>query len=233
MDSISVGDLLAAMGTRENDGIFGGNGVWTILLFFVFAMFFRGGNFFGSGDAAAQGALTRAELYDGLNYTQLENGVRGIQQGLCDGFYAQNTNNLQGFAGVEKDLCQGFNSVNSNISNLGYQQQQCCCAIERGMDSIRAENYKNTCEITNAIHNEGEATRALINANTVQDLRDRLEARDRDLLTANFQLSQQAQSANLISTLRPFPQPSYITCSPYQSIYGACGCSTNNCGCGI
>ena len=126
MDSISVGDLLAAMGTRENDGIFGGNGVWTILLFFVFAMFFRGGNLFGSGDAAAQGALTRAELYDGLNYNQLENAVRGVQQGLCDGFYAQNTNNLQGFAGVEKDLCQGFNGVNSNISNLGYQQQQCC-----------------------------------------------------------------------------------------------------------
>lgn len=233
MDSISVGDLLAAMGAKENDGVFGGNSVWTILLFFVFAMFFSGGNLFGSGNAAAQGALTRAELYDGLNYNQLENAVRGVQKGLCDGFYAQNTNNLQGFAGVEKDLCQGFNGVNSNISNLGYQQQQCCCDIERNIDAVRAENYKNTCEITNAIHNEGEATRALINANTVQDLRDRLEARDRDLLTANFQLSQQAQSANLISTLRPFPQPAYITCSPYQSIYGAYGCSTNNCGCGI
>lgn len=126
MDSISVGDLLAAMGAKENDGVFGGNSVWTILLFFVFAMFFSGGNLFGSGNAAAQGALTRAELYDGLNYNQLENAVRGVQQGLCDGFYTQNTNNLQGFAGVEKDLCQGFNGVNNNISNLGYQQQQCC-----------------------------------------------------------------------------------------------------------
>lgn len=58
-------------------------------------------------------------------------------------------------------------------------------------------------------------------ANEIQSLRDQLQ-------TANFQLSQQAQSANLISILRPFPQPAYITCSPYTAMngYGAC-----NCGC--
>ena len=85
---------------------------------------------------------------------------------------------------------------------------------------------------TSAIRAEGEATRALINHNVMQDLRDKLADRDRDLLTANFQLSQQAQSANIIGTLRPFPQPAYITCSPYQAastVYG-CGCA-NSCGC--
>lgn len=103
---------------------------------------------------------------------------------------------------------------------------------ERSVDNVRAENYKNTCEITNAIHCEGEQTRALINANTMQELRDRLADRDRDLLTANFQLSQQAQSANIIGTLRPFPQPAYITCSPYESVYGN-GCACASAGCGI
>lgn len=78
----------------------------------------------------------------------------------------------------------------------------------------------------------GEQTRALINANTMQELRDRLADRDRDLLTANFQLSQQAQSANIIGTLRPFPQPAYITCSPYESVYGN-GCARASAGCGI
>lgn len=109
-----------------------------------------------------------------------------------------------------------------------YAQQQCCCETNRNIDAVRAENFKNTCDITNAIHAEGEATRALINANTIQDLRDRLEARDRDLLTANFQLSQQAQSANIVNTLRPTPTPAYLTCSPYFAYnYGGCG----NCGC--
>ena len=138
MDSIGLGDLLAVMNARDNDGIFGGSGVMFIVLFLIFAIFSgRGFLGFGSGDAAAQGALTRAELYDGLNYNQLENGIRGIQQGLCDGFYAQNTTALQGFNGVERDLCQGFNGVNTNLSNgfsstnmainnVGYQMQDCC-----------------------------------------------------------------------------------------------------------
>lgn len=66
----------------------------------------------------------------------------------------------------------------------------------------------------------------MINNNTMQELRDKLADRDRDLQTANFQLSQQAQSANIIGTLRPFPQPAYITYSPYQS---AQVCGYNGC----
>ena len=46
---------------------------------------------------------------------------------------------------------------------------------------MKAEAYKNTCEITTAIHDEAEATRALITANTMQDLRDKLADRDRQL----------------------------------------------------
>ena len=231
MDSIGVGDLLAVMNSKDRDD-WGGSWMWVIFLFFIFAIFFNRGGFGAGSDCATQGSLTRAELYDGLNYNQLENAVRGVQQGLCDGFYAQNTTMLQGFNGVDKELCQGFNSVNSNIANLGYQQQQCCCDLGCSIDNVRAEAYKNTCEITNAIHSEGEQTRALINANTMQELRDRLEARDRDLLSANFQISQQSQTSNLINQLRPFPTPAYITCSPYQSAFGS-GCSINNCGCGI
>jgi hypothetical protein len=103
--------------------------------------------------------------------------------------------------------------------------KDCCCQINRSIDALAAENYKNTCAITTAVHAEGEATRALIQQNMIQDLRDRIEAQDRDLLTANFQLSQQAQSATLLNTLRPFPQPAYITCSPYAQANpcGYCG----------
>ena len=56
---------------------------------------------------------------------------------------------------------------------------------------MKAEAYKNTCEVTTAIHAEGEATRALITQNTIQELRDKLEDRDRALQAANFQISQQ------------------------------------------
>lgn len=95
----------------------------------------------------------------------------------------------------------------------------------RNIDAVRAENYKNTCEITNAIHAEGEATRALMTQNTIQELRDELQA-------AQLQLGNLSQTANIIGTLRPYPQPAYITCSPYQAsnVYG-CGFNAFN-GCG-
>ena len=83
---------------------------------------------------------------------------------------------------------------------------------------------KGFCDVAGAIHAEGEATRALINANTVQALRDKLEDRDRELLTANFQLSQQAQNAYLLGEIRPVARPAYLTCSPYTT--------TSFCGCG-
>ena len=73
------------------------------------------------------------------------------------------------------------------------------------------------------MHADGEATRALMSAQTIQDLRDRLEQSHRDLLTANFQLSQQAQSQNLISQLRPTPTPAYLSCSPYFAYNVGCG----------
>ena len=103
--------------------------------------------------------------------------------------------------------------------------KDCCCSLGRAIDSVRYEGAQNTCAITNAIHAEGEATRALINANTMQELRDKLEAKGQELQTANFQLSQQAQNAYLINELRPCARPAYITCSPYTSAASVCGCT--------
>jgi ribosomal protein L29 len=83
---------------------------------------------------------------------------------------------------------------------------------------------KGFCDVAGAIHAEGEATRALINATTMQELRDKLADRDRELMTANFQLSQQAQNAYLINEIRPCAKPAYITCSPYTTAsFGGCG----------
>lgn len=220
MENYSLSDIRAA--TQDNDGFFGGNMGWMFILFLLL-----GGRGWGWGAEGAPGALTRAELYDGLNYNQIENGIRNIQNGLCDGFYAQNTTMLQGFNGVQRDLCTGFSAVNAGIAENRFAAQQCCCETNRNIDAVRYENSKNTCDITTAIHAEGEATRALINQNTMQNLRDKLADKDRELMTANFQLSQQAQSAALVDQLRPCARPAYLTCSPYQAApysgWGTCG----------
>lgn len=223
MENYTLSDIAAVTdGKHDYDGM-GGGWFWIVVLFLFLFGFGRNG--FNNGN---DGSLTRAELAEGFNFQDINGQLRGITNGICDGFYAQNTTMLQGFNGLQNSLCQGFAGVNSGIANLGYQMQNCCCETNRNIDAVRAENYKNTCEITTAVHAEGEATRALINANTMQALRDKLADKDRDLLTANFQLSQQAQNSTLISELRPCAKPAYITCSPYQASNYNCGCG---CGC--
>lgn len=219
MDSgYSLADIRAATNDGNSSLTSNNNNVWWIVLFLLFGY---GGGGFGMRNS---GALTRAEMYDGFNTQNIENGIRNLQNGVCDGFYSQNTATLQGFNGIQRDLCTGFNSVNSSIAENRFAAQQCCCETNRNIDSVRYDAQKNTCDITAAIHNEGEATRALINSNTMQNLRDRLADKDRELMTTNFQLSQQAQSASLVDQLRPCARPAYLTCSPYQAQNGCYGC---------
>lgn len=229
MENYSLSDIAAVTDGDRNDGYMQGGWFWIVVLFLFMFGFGNG----GWGNNANQGALTRAELCDGFNFQNVENGIRGIQQGLCDGFYAQNTTMMNGFNGIQRDMCTGFAAVNAGINENRFAAQQCCCETNRNIDAVRYEAQRNTCDITTAIHAEGEQTRALINANTMQALRDKLEDRDRELMTANFQLSQLSQNATLINELRPCAKPAYITCSPYTSRnFDGFGCGCNSgCGC--
>jgi hypothetical protein len=151
-------------------------------------------------------------LFEGFNNQDVNAQLRGIANGLCDGFYA-----------VNSGMKDGFYMTREGIAENRFAAQQCCCETNRNIDAVRYENSKNTCEITNAIHAEGEATRALINANTIQELRDRLEARDREVMVRDFQLSQLAQNQYLVNEIKPCAKPAYITCSPYTTA-SFCGC---------
>lgn len=176
----------------------------------------------GGWNGGRNGAgLTQVEMQQGFDTQSILRKLDGIQNGLCDGFYAQNSTMLQGFNGTQREILDSRYQLGNQIAENRFAQQQCCC-------ELKAEGYRNTCEITNAIHAEGEATRALIQHNVMQELRDKLADRDRDLMSANFQLSQLSQTANIVGTLRPFPQPAYITCSPYQAVNN---CAYNGCGC--
>lgn len=208
-----------------DDGLFGGNGMWVFFLFFLLAWGNGGWGGFGNRNVGEQLA-TSAEVQRGFDNQNVMGKLNGLENGLCDGFYAMNTGMLNGFNGVQKDLCQGFNGINQNINQARFDSQQCCCETNRNIDAVRYENARNTCDIVNAIREDGAATRALMTQNTIQELRDNLQA-------AQLQLGTMSQTQTIINAVRPFPTPSYITCSPYTAVngYGACGCG-NGCGCG-
>ena len=159
----------------------------------------------------------------------LKLGQAGIQQTLCQGFGGVNTAILQAQNGIQNAICQ-----------LGYEQQNCCCQTQRAIDGVNYNMAQNTCNITNAINTstrdiidaQRDGTNAILNFLTQEKISS-LQAENAQLTA---QLSQNAQTRTLIDTLRPCPQPAYITCSPYQSIYGVgynnnCGCGGCGCGC--
>jgi hypothetical protein len=208
----SLADIAAANGGGMN------NEMWNNpFIYLVWLAVLGNGGLFGNragyaGDAAVQGALTRSDLFEGFNNQDVNGQLRGITNGLADGFYA-----------INSGLKDGFYMTREGIAENRFAAQQCCCETNRNIDAVRYEGSKNTCEITNAIHAEGEATRALINANTMQALRDKLADKDRDILARDFQLSQLAQNQYLVNEIRPCAKPAYITCSPYTTA-SFCGC---------
>ena len=193
---------------RNDDGMFGYGGAWIFFLFFLLAW---GGNGFG-GFGGANGTV--GQINNDFMYSNLSNQLGRMQD--------QNTfisNSLQ------QGLCNlGYENL-SNFKDLQAQLSNCCCETNRNIDAVRYENAQNTCAIIQASEKNADRIINHLTQSEIQSLRDSLN-------TANLQLSQQAQTANLISTLRPFPTPSYITCSPYTSAFNGCGLG-NGCGCGL
>lgn len=88
---LSAADVAAVTdrhcGYGYGDG-FGGSWAWIILLFAIF-----GGGGFGWGRNG--NGITQIELQQGFDNQSVMRKLDGITNGLCDGFYAVNTNNLQ------------------------------------------------------------------------------------------------------------------------------------------
>lgn len=193
---------------RGGDGMFGGDGGGAWMMMFLFFLLAWGGNGFGGFGG---GNVPLNTLNNDFLYTNLSGQIGRLSD--------QNTflsNSIQ------QGICSlGYENL-SNFKDLQAQLSSCCCETNRNIDAIRYENAKNTCDIIRAGEKNTDRIINHLTQSEIQSLRDSLN-------TANLQLSQQAQTANLISTLRPFPTPSYITCSPYTSPFNGYGVG-NGCG---
>lgn len=217
-NGLSVADAMALANGKDSDGLFGGGSSGGILaLIIIFVLLFGTGNGFGFGGNGA--VATQADIQRGFDTRTIVSKLDGISNGICDLGYA-NANLINN---VRFDGMQGFNSVNQGINSLGYQMQQCCCENLRANDSLKYENAQNTCAIVNAIHADGEATRALMQANTVQELRDKLQERDNTI-------SNLVQNSTLLNSVGRFVlnPPCYQGYNGYgyNTGYYGCGCNT-------
>lgn len=231
---LSASDVALLTNNRSSngsgDGFFGDNGAWFIILFLIFAIFGWGNGGAGNMGYVPYGignAYTDASIQRGFDNQSIMNKLNGLENGLCDGFYAVNTSILNGVNGIQSTLCQGFAGVNNGITvngyetrgaitDLGYRLQDCCCktqqaisdcccTTQRSIDNIRFENAQNTCAITNTINNttrdilesNNNNTRAILDFLT-QDKISTLQSENQAL---KFQASQTAQNSYLTATI--------------------------------
>ena len=225
----SLADIAAATGTKNNDGFFGNDGWWIILLF-LFAGW--GGGGFGFGNNGGAGSV-REEVAYGFDMNGLENGVRGIQQGLCDGFYAMNTGMLNGFAGVNNAIVAGNYALTTQLHDMAAANAACCCEngriVERGFADLGYALATQSCETRRTI---SDATRDILENNNagVRSILDFLTKDKIDTLTAEnaslrLAASQAAQNNYLVGQLAPKAVPAYMVTNPYTGQYGVGTCA--------
>lgn len=233
-DNMTLGYLMGQESNKNSDGLFGGGDGWLGLIVLVALL---GGGFGGGfGGFGGGGGLQSA-----FTLNNIEGGIRGIQQGLCDGFYAVNTG-----------LLTGFNGIQSAISG-------CCCETQRNIDSVRFDMATGFCNLGNAINSQ---TRDIIenqNANyrSLMDfmVQEKLSSQAAKIASLENQVSQANQNAvigaridaGIAEVIRrtgnDCPIPAYVVPNPnccygnplgvgYNgSGYGGYGGSGCGCGC--
>lgn len=160
VNEYSLSDLAAI--TKDNDA-FGGNGAWWLILLFLFWGF--NGNNFGNrqgelGQYAT--AASQQQILFNQQFDQLNQRLTNIGNGICDSTFVLN------------------NAITTEGRNLSSQLAECCCENRLATANLSAQMNQNTCDITTAIHAEGEATRALIQSNEIQALRDKVTSLEMD-----------------------------------------------------
>ena len=217
-DGLTASDVAVLTGnTRNNDGFGDGNGWWIILFLLIcgWGGYGFGGGYNGGGTNTPgfQGFATRSDIDAAL-------ATQGIESGIT---------------GIGTQLCNGFAGVNSAIANLGYQNQQCCCDLKQAIGDVNYNMAAQTNILQNTVNNGFRDVIEAQNAGTQRIIdtitQDKIQTLQTELQSAQLQLSNVAQTNNIINALRPTPIPAYITCSPYQAATGYnCGCNVG-CGC--
>ena len=244
MASPSLADIAAVTNGRSNDGAWGDNGAWWIIIFVLFFAFGGWGNGFGNnGGGALQGYATQADIQRGFDTSNIVGKLDGISNGLCDGFYAVNNSMLTGFNGINTNIMQtGYGiqqAINAdtvaNMQNTNALQSQlanCCCETREAIQGVNYNMATNTCAIQTSMANhtcdiidsQNAGTRAILDYLCQEKISD-LQSENQALRLA---ASQQAQNNYLVSQLgTKAPVPAYVVANPY------CNCGTAAYGCGL
>lgn len=261
VSELSAADVAAVVGNnngRNNDGMFGNDWAWiVILLLFGWGRNGFGGFGGGYGAGASAPCATQADVRAAVDQQTLISKIDQQTYGLADSFTALNNTLNNNFRGIDNAICTlGYQGAQhaSNLAaqmascccdtraaikdvdvgiertgwNLSKQISDCCCNAEKMNMQNRFDAQAYNCNTLQAIDKLGDRIIDYMSNEKVQALRDENQA-------LRLAASQAKQNQYLIDQIKPCPIPAYITCNPYAASYGygynnGCGCNSG-CGC--
>lgn len=267
-----LGALLGNMmgGNRNGSGWGDGNGWWVLII--LFALFGGWGNGNGNRGGAnnsdgggsvsyvpymlnstwTNGALTRADLCQDMNFQEVRNGIREISASMPTLFANLNStvcnqqyDTARMFNSLENVVQNGFNSSNivalQNQNALQAQIAQCCCDQKSLFAQAEYNRATDTCAITNAINQAAQSIIQNDNCNyrqlhdeqvalQMQAKNDQIAALQAALNRCDTQNVANAAVQSVVNQIRPTPVPSWPVPNPFAN-YGYGYGFNNGCGC--
>lgn len=233
----------------NNNGMFGGDGLWGLII--ILALLGWGGNGFGgfggfggNRGGCVEPCATQADVRAAVDQQTLISKLDQQTYGLADSTYALNNSIMSGFHGVDNAICTLGYNVQNGFNTLGHQISDCCCTTQRAIDGVNYNMATQACDIKHAIN---DSTRSILDFLTTDKIAT-LQAENQALkfkasqseqnafITAN----QQAQTAELIRRLgADCPVNAYVVQPPTPVTFPVNACGqfggygyNNSCGCG-
>ena len=246
-ETMSAADIAAVCGNnRNNDGMFGNDWAWIVILL-LFGWGGRGfggfGGGYGMGGGCGAPCATQADVRAAVDQQTLISKLDQQTYGLADSAYALNNAITNGFHGVDNAICNLGYNVQSGFNGLSAQMAQCCCDTRAAISDVKYTIANEGCDTRHAIYN---STRDIIdnanaNSRAILDFltQDKIATLTAENQSLKFQASQtaqnafitanqEAQTAELIRRLgRDCPVPAYVVPNPnccYQYAQPTCGC---------
>lgn len=204
----SLSDIAAVCGNnnRNNDGMFGNDWAWiVILLLFGWGRNGFGGFGGGYGNGCNAPCATQADVRSAVDQQTLISKIDQQTYGLADSFTALNNTLNNNFRGIDNAICtlgyQGAQHANNlsaqmaqqgcdiraaiqdnttqgvfNTNTLSHQISDCCCNLEKMDMQNRFDAQAYNCSTLQAIDKLGDRIIDYMSNEKVQSLRDENQA---------------------------------------------------------
>ena len=209
-NGLSAGDVLAL--SKDNDGIFGGDGFAGVIMLLIVAGMFGGFGGFGWGGNNA-----------GLTESFIDNRFTARD------VFNTNTDVLTSANQTQRDILENRYTNELGVQNIIASQKDCCCATNQNIASVKYDNLLNTKDLQYQLNEccctnryEGlQHTNDLMttmNANT-QKILDKMCQSEIDALREKVsdlktEISNRNQSSYMLNTMgRWYSYPSTTGCT--------------------